>query len=79
VKGSPEKVAELCNKNTLPVEYDRILEEYTNKGYRVIALGYKPMDGFKFIQIQNTERDRIECNLSFLGFLIMENKLKAAT
>jgi cation-transporting P-type ATPase 13A2 len=49
VKGSPEKVAELCNKSTLPVEYERILEEYTNKGYRVIALATKSMEGFKFI------------------------------
>ena len=54
VKGSPEMIAELCIQSSLPVDFDRILEQYTNRGYRVIALGMKVMNAFKFIQIQNT-------------------------
>ena len=79
VKGSPEKVAELCIKSSLPLDYDEILEAYTNKGYRVIALATKALNDFKFLQVQQTNREKIERNLHFLGFLIMENKLKDAT
>jgi len=51
VKGSPEMIAGLCIKSSLPADFDHILEQYTNRGYRVIALGTKAMDRFKFIQI----------------------------
>jgi len=78
VKGSPEKVAELCQPHTIPDRYYEILEEYTRKGYRVIALAYKLLDT-SFVQIQSIKRDKVECDLNFLGLLIMENKLKEAT
>lgn len=38
VKGSPEKIKELCNLNSLPKEYDEILQQYTENGYRVISM-----------------------------------------
>lgn len=79
VKGSPEKIAELCIKTTLPANYDQILETYTAKGYRVIALSAKTMPDFRFLHVGNAKREQIERDLHFLGFLIMENKLKAAT
>ena len=41
VKGSPEKIEELCKKGTLPNDYYSTLEQYTRKGYRVIALAYR--------------------------------------
>jgi len=79
VKGSPEKIAELCIKTTLPSNYTQILEIYTAKGYRVIALSAKIMRDFRFLQVQQAKREQIERDLHFLGFLIMENKLKAPT
>ena len=79
VKGSPEKVAELCIPSSLPANYDAILEVYTNQGYRVIALATKSLPDLNYLQVQQTTRDKVECGLNFLGFLIMENKLKGAT
>jgi cation-transporting ATPase 13A2 len=79
VKGSPEKIASLCNQSSLPADYLQTLEIYTQKGYRVIALARKQLGNFTFMQIQKIKRDRIERDLHFLGFLIMENKLKPAT
>jgi magnesium-transporting ATPase (P-type) len=51
VKGSPEKIASLCNQSSLPSDYLQTLEIYTQKGYRVIALARKQLENFTFMQI----------------------------
>ena len=76
VKGSPEKIEELCNQDSIPKEYFNILEQYTSKGYRVIALAYRTMEDMSYLDVQKLERESIEEDLVFLGFLVMENKLK---
>ena len=45
----------------------------------MIALAVKKLENMKFMQLQNLTRDKLEVDLTFLGFLIMENKLKEAT
>ena len=47
LKGSPEKVQELCKPETIPQEFQEILDNYTVKGYRVIALATKTIDASK--------------------------------
>jgi len=76
VKGSPEKIEELCRAKTLPDDFQKQLDIYTRKGYRVIALAYKEMESMSYMGIQKMTREEIECDLSFLGFLVMENRLK---
>mmetsp|Transcript_36061 Transcript_36061/g.55376 ORF Transcript_36061/g.55376 Transcript_36061/m.55376 type:complete len:167 (-) Transcript_36061:1212-1712(-) len=78
-KGSPEMIASLCLPETVPKSYTAVLDEYTKKGYRVIALGYKMLENTSYLQVQSLKRDQAECKLHFLGLLIMENKLKPAT
>ena len=47
---------------------------------RVVALAVRSLDvGTADPQIQELRRQDVECNLTFLGFLIMENMLKGAT
>ena len=41
VKGSPEKICELCRPETMPLDYEDVLANYTMQGYRVIALSMK--------------------------------------
>lgn len=37
------------------------------------------IENTNFLKIQTTQRDSVEKNLEFLGLLVMENQLKAAT
>jgi len=37
------------------------------------------MKDMRYWQVQELTREQIECDLHFLGFLIMENKLKEVT
>ena len=50
------------------------------QGYRIIACAYKLLDS---LQMQNylttSTRTQLENELIFVGFLILENKLKAST
>jgi cation-transporting P-type ATPase 13A2 len=43
VKGSPEKIYELCKSTSIPTNYQQALELYTKEGFRVIALASKPL------------------------------------
>jgi len=79
VKGSPEKIFDLCNRRTIPRDFQDVLTNYTKEGYRVIALAVKDLPGLTYRQVQTVSRDEIESNLTFLGLLIMENKLKEET
>ena len=79
VKGSPEKILELCLKETIPTNFNYILEQQTNEGYRVIALATKALPDMTYRRVQICKREEVECDLIFLGLVIMENKLKAVT
>ncbi|KAJ2852596.1 hypothetical protein IWW36_000225 [Coemansia brasiliensis] len=78
VKGAPEAIRELCYSNTIPRDFDRTLLEYTNHGYRVIALAGKPLK-MSWPKLQRLKRDAVEQDLVFMGFLVFENKLKPTT
>ena len=77
-KGSPEKIRELCNQETIPENFDEILNTYTTKGYRVLALAGKSIS-MNFKQSQTVTREFVEKNMLFLGLLIVQNKLKEKT
>ncbi len=79
MKGSPERIRELCVISSLPGNFDEILEKYTECGYRVLALAGRPMPNLSYLKSQKIPRDEVEQNLTFLGFLIMQNKLKPVT
>ena len=73
-------IGTLCLSQSMPPNFKEILETYTKEGYRVIALAQKIMpDGFNYRKLQTISRDQVESELSFLGLLILENKLKIAT
>ncbi|XP_045764970.1 polyamine-transporting ATPase 13A3-like [Maniola jurtina] len=80
VKGAPEKVAGMCDPVSLPDNFSTILNEYTSNGFRVIGLAYKKLDRkMKWVDAQRLKRESIECDMTFLGFLVMQNSLKPET
>ena len=80
-KGSPEKIQELCVPETIPEDFDSLLERYASCGFRVIALASKTIEPktAKVSKQNKLSREEIECNLEFLGLIILENKLKKAS
>ena len=77
-KGSPEKLRDLCRPDTIPLNFDSILNSYTSKGYRVLAMAAKGLI-MDFQQSQSISREDVEKNMIFLGLLIVKNKLKEKT
>ncbi|CAL9737371.1 vacuolar cation-transporting ATPase Ypk9p [Monosporozyma servazzii] len=78
-KGAPEVIADICNKTTLPSNYEEILHYYTHSGHRIIACAGKILPKHTWLYSQKVARDEVENNMEFLGFIIFENKLKAPT
>nr|XP_013815067.1 PREDICTED: probable cation-transporting ATPase 13A4 isoform X1 [Apteryx mantelli mantelli] len=76
-KGAPETVAKLCRVETVPLNFESKLLLYTAQGFRVIGLAYKPLQAER--QSADLTREEVESDLTFLGLLIMENRLKRET
>lgn len=79
-KGSPEMIATLCRPETVPTDFNERLNYYAQQGYRIIALAYKELDKkMTYPKIQRISRDKVEADLEFLGFVILENRLKVCS
>lgn len=62
VKGSPERIRELCLSETIPSNFDEILQIYTECGYRVLALATKPLQT-NYLKAQKLARNEVESDL----------------
>ncbi|NWR36041.1 AT134 ATPase, partial [Tachuris rubrigastra] len=76
-KGAPEIVAMLCRAETVPSNFESELLLYTAQGFRVIGLAWKSLQAGKLPTALS--REEVESDLTFLGLLIMENRLKRET
>ncbi|KAG1653722.1 putative cation-transporting ATPase 13A3 [Nymphon striatum] len=63
----------------VPDNFDEVLKDYALKGYRVIGLAHRVLSKINYTKVQRIERTEIECQLTFLGMLVMENRIKVAT
>lgn len=78
VKGSPEMITSLSKKESIPFDFHQELQKYTQRGFRVIALAWKPLPSkLNYVKVQRINRDLVENDLTFLGLLVMENRLKS--
>lgn len=78
-KGSPEMLRTLCLAETVPDNLESILYQYTQKGYRVLAAASRVLDLETLGQLQRQTREQLETELTFLGLIVMENRLKPGT
>jgi Cation transport ATPase len=63
----------------VPEDLTSILQEYTEQGYRVIALGRRTLSDTSYTKIQRMRREDVEHDLEFLGMIVLENRLKPET
>ncbi|XP_053164452.1 probable cation-transporting ATPase 13A5 isoform X2 [Hemicordylus capensis] len=79
MKGAPEMVASFCKAKTVPGNFMKGLRFYTSQGFRVIAFAHKEFSKEEGTDLNGLEREEMESDLTFLGLLIMENRLKNET
>ncbi|XP_069068846.1 probable cation-transporting ATPase 13A4 [Pleurodeles waltl] len=79
MKGAPEMVASFCRQDTVPDNFLSELQHYTMQGFRVIGLACKTLETRHHSQLTNLKREEVESDLTFMGLLIMENRLKPET
>jgi cation-transporting ATPase 13A2 len=65
--------------STVPANYDELLSQYTHQGYRVIGCATKHVPKLSWVKALKLTRDQVESDLTFVGFIIFENKLKPTT
>jgi len=78
VKGAPERIKAIATPESIPENYDELLLEYSEKGYRIISLGFKRLDAsadnVALHKVENIEKD-----IQFVGFVLLTNPLKPET
>lgn len=79
VKGAPECMKDICKPDSFPDDYADLLAYYTHRGYRVIACATKHIQKLSWVKVQKMKRQEAESELTFVGFIIFENKLKDTT
>lgn len=63
----------------VPPDYEELLAYYTHRGFRVIACATKHIPKLSWVKVQKMRRNEAESDLTFVGFIIFENKLKTST
>ncbi|CCH59062.1 hypothetical protein TBLA_0B02200 [Henningerozyma blattae CBS 6284] len=74
VKGAPETIRERLTN--VPENYDDIYKSFTRSGSRVLALASKKLGKLSNSAIDKLDRDDVEIQLDFDGFLIFHCPLK---
>ncbi|KXJ78797.1 hypothetical protein RP20_CCG003545 [Aedes albopictus] len=74
VKGAPEVVMKMLK--TVPENYEETYLEYSRRGARVLALGYKSFGSLDGNTVRELKRADVEKDLEFAGFIIISCPLK---
>ncbi|XP_026516456.1 manganese-transporting ATPase 13A1 isoform X1 [Terrapene carolina triunguis] len=75
VKGAPETLHAMFSQ--CPSSYRTMHTEISREGARVLALGYKELGHLTHQQVREFKREALECDLRFVGFIVVSCPLKA--
>uniref|UniRef100_A0A8C8SE98 Endoplasmic reticulum transmembrane helix translocase n=1 Tax=Pelusios castaneus TaxID=367368 RepID=A0A8C8SE98_9SAUR len=75
VKGAPETLHAMLSQ--CPSSYHAVHTEISRQGARVLALGYKELGHLTHQQVREFKREALECDLRFVGFVVVSCPLKA--
>jgi magnesium-transporting ATPase (P-type) len=77
IKGAPERI----DRNSIFKfkDFENIVASFSLGGYRTIGYGYKEVPSHKLNLYLEGERDTFEKDITALGLVAFENKLKADT
>ncbi|XP_037075193.1 probable cation-transporting ATPase 13A3 isoform X2 [Pollicipes pollicipes] len=76
-KGSPEMIISLSDPATVPADIHPVLDGHTQRGFRVLALAHRALPRLTYARAQRIAREEVERELTFLGLMVFENRLKA--
>lgn len=76
--GAPEAIVDLCVPGSIPHDHDLLLSIYSQRGFRVISLAGK-ICHWPLNECISVDRDAAECDLTFLGFIVFENRFACST
>ena len=68
-QGNPHLIKEKCRKETIPENFNEMIDKFNKNGYNVIGVSGKKMK-MNYIQSQRIERSKCESNMIFLGFVV---------
>ena len=68
-QGEPDLIKEKCRKETIPENYNEMVDKYKKEGYNIIGISGKKMK-MNYIQSQRVARSKCESNMIFLGFAV---------
>ena len=74
-KGAPEKIIKICLSETIPIDLSEQLQNYTKRGFRVLACASKKIEKFN----KKMTQEFLEKDLIFLGLIVIQNKIKKDT
>ncbi|GLE06646.1 hypothetical protein PINS_up016040 [Pythium insidiosum] len=76
-KGSYEKMNEICDEHSLPVDYTNRAERLAREGCYVLGIGFKEITAPE-MRSENAyhDRDAVEADLVLLGLIMFQNELK---
>ena len=63
----------------VPEDFQDQLDIFTERGSRVLAVAWKSLQDMKFDKVAKIRREELDFGLLFVGFIVMENRLKPDT
>ncbi len=68
-QGDPDLIKQKCRKETIPENYNEIVDKFKKEGYNIIGFSGKKMK-INYVQSQRIERSKCESNMIFIGFVV---------